>query len=331
MPVYNSALYLRESIESILSQTFIDFEFLIINDGSTDDSKEILLSFQDTRIKYLENDKNEGLVFSLNRGLKEAKGRYIARMDADDISLSDRFNLQFLFLENNKDVDVVGGAFECFGEIEKTVIHPSTNAEIKERLFDYCCVGHPTVMFRRKVVDDQKDGIIYRKELFPCEDYYLWIELIRTYRFHNLKDTVLKYRTHSSQVSSERKVMQELMSLEASITHYQPEIGCLNTLELDVLRNLVSGSNLLVISANDVHKVLYSLIKSNERVNFFDSEKYRQRLSRLLINYYVKSKVIDFLLVFRNYTHSLLTFKDLIYIYRLNIVFILIKIKNFFR
>ena len=96
MPVYNAGKYLREAIDSILNQSFSDFEFLIINDGSTDNSKNIIESYNDQRIKFIENDKNSGVIFSLNRGLDLAKGGYIARMDADDISLRDRLKIQGL-------------------------------------------------------------------------------------------------------------------------------------------------------------------------------------------------------------------------------------------
>jgi glycosyltransferase involved in cell wall biosynthesis len=101
MPVYNGEKYLREAIDSILNQTFTDFEFLIVDDGSTDNSVEIINSYQNSRINLVKNDKNEGLVYTLNRGLSLAKGEYIARMDCDDISLPERLKKQIDFLDSN--------------------------------------------------------------------------------------------------------------------------------------------------------------------------------------------------------------------------------------
>src|SRR5687768_2170096 len=117
MPVYNTAAYLRESIESILTQTFKDFEFIIINDGSADNSEEIILGYNDQRIKYLKNEVNKGYVFSLNRALKIATGKYIARLDSDDLSLPGRLMAQYNFMENHPQVIVCGCAFESIGAI----------------------------------------------------------------------------------------------------------------------------------------------------------------------------------------------------------------------
>ena len=108
MPVYNGEKYLRESIDSILNQTYTDYEFIIVNDGSNDKTEEIILSYNDNRIRYIKNEKNLQIVKSLNRGIELAKGRYIARMDADDISLPRRFEKQITFMENNLEIGVCG-------------------------------------------------------------------------------------------------------------------------------------------------------------------------------------------------------------------------------
>ena len=116
MPVYNGEMYLREAIDSILHQTFTDFEFLIINDGSTDNSETIILSYDDSRIRYEKNDSNLKLIATLNKGIELAKGKYIVRMDADDISIPDRIEKQVAFLEKNPDVGICGSWFTAFGQ-----------------------------------------------------------------------------------------------------------------------------------------------------------------------------------------------------------------------
>ena len=120
MPVYNAEQYLREAIGSILHQTFTDFEFIIINDGSTDRSEEIIKSYTDTRIRYYKNESNLKLIATLNKGFDLAGGKYIARMDADDISLPNRLQLQFELMEKNPEVGLCGTWFENFTEEEPT-------------------------------------------------------------------------------------------------------------------------------------------------------------------------------------------------------------------
>ena len=129
MPVYNGEKYLKESIESILKQTFRDFEFLIINDTSTDESEKIIRSFKDSRIKLIKNEKNIGLTKSLNKGLDLAKGEYMARMDADDISLPKRLEIQVAFMDKNPKIGVIGAWAKVIGESNKKYIKTYSNFE----------------------------------------------------------------------------------------------------------------------------------------------------------------------------------------------------------
>ena len=124
MPVLNAELYLKTAIESVLSQTIPDFEFIIINDGSTDKTEEIIKSYQDPRIIYIKNDTNIGLSKSYNLGIRASKGEFIARMDADDISFKDRFESQLEFLEAHQEVGVVGGGVILIDESGKEFASP---------------------------------------------------------------------------------------------------------------------------------------------------------------------------------------------------------------
>jgi glycosyltransferase involved in cell wall biosynthesis len=138
MPVYNGEKYLREAIDSIFNQTFTDFEFLIVDDGSTDNSVEIINSYQNSRINLVKNDKNEGLVYTLNRGLSLAKGEYIARMDCDDISLPERLKKQIDFLDSNSEIAVVGTWIKVINEKEEpqtTWQYPLKPLEIQWNLY----------------------------------------------------------------------------------------------------------------------------------------------------------------------------------------------------
>ena len=135
MPVYNAERHLSESIKSILNQSFSEFEFLIINDGSSDGSREIIKSFNDSRIVLHDNNRNFGLTKSLNIGLNLAKGRYIARMDADDISYQNRLEKQYQFMENNPDIGFCGTWYKKIGDSSKILKTPINPEKIKMRSF----------------------------------------------------------------------------------------------------------------------------------------------------------------------------------------------------
>ncbi len=153
MPVYNAEKYVGEAIESILNQTFTDFEFLIFNDGSTDNSSKIIKSYKDDRIIFFDYKENFGYVKHLNDGIKLAKGEYIARMDADDISLPERFQKQYDFLEKNKDVVLCGTWYRVLGT-DKEYHTLTNNDKLSVHLFFNNGIGHPTVFFRKNILVD---------------------------------------------------------------------------------------------------------------------------------------------------------------------------------
>ncbi len=211
LPVFNAESYISESVSSILSQTFNDFELIIINDGSTDNSESIILSFNDERIKYYRNDKNRGLIYTLNRGLKLSKGKYIARMDADDICNPNRFEEQISFLQNHIDIGVVGSEAIIFqGEYKDCpknkcgYFHkPKTDKEIKAKLFVDNPIIHPTVLIRKEILE-KTNG--YNSNFYQVEDLALWIELSKNTKFYNIPNPLINYRITPS---SETRLSQE--------------------------------------------------------------------------------------------------------------------------
>ncbi|MDR0427020.1 MAG: glycosyltransferase [Dysgonamonadaceae bacterium] len=157
MPVFNAEKYLNTAIDSILNQTYPDFELVIINDGSTDQSEQIILSYKDERISYHINPANEGLVNTLNKGIAFCSGKYIARMDADDISLPGRFEKQIRFLEKNPDVVMVGGYMDKINEKgkRKTKYNKAVpNHLIKDRLFFGNYFAHSSMMIRKDILKE---------------------------------------------------------------------------------------------------------------------------------------------------------------------------------
>ncbi len=201
LPVYNGEKYLRETLESILQQSFTDFEFLIIDDGSTDNSRAIINSFGDKRIRFLQNPKRLKLAGALNRGFKEAGGEYIARMDADDISHPQRLQKQLDFMEVNQHVGMCGSAIEIFGEDQtgRTDVYPASAEKIEAyALFDspFC---HPSTMLRKRVFHEH--ALLYDGSYYPTEDYELWTRALAKFPTANLSHVLLKYRVHSSSMT----------------------------------------------------------------------------------------------------------------------------------
>jgi glycosyltransferase involved in cell wall biosynthesis len=207
MSVYNGEKYLAEAIESILGQTFTNFEFLIINNGSTDKSRKILLSYSDNRIKLIDNKINVGLIKSLNKGLDLALGKYIARMDADDISLPGRLQIQFEFMEKNPHIDVCGSWYEMFGNKNCITETPVQDKDIKETLFFHNCIAHPTVIIRKNTLD--KYQIKYNENYLHSEDYELWCREVNRLKFANIPEALIKYRIHENQTGIAKRKEQD--------------------------------------------------------------------------------------------------------------------------
>lgn len=199
MSVYNGQNFLRQAVDSILGQTFADFEFIIIDDGSTDATPDILAGYTDSRIRRVRNPGNIGLTRSLNIGLEMARGRYVARMDADDESLPTRIEEQVAFLDANPGVAVCGTAALVNG---RPVSRPGEDAVIRSLLPFSPCLTHGSVMLRAAVL--REHGLRYNEAFARAQDYELWYRLSRIpgAGFANLRTPLLSYRLHTGQVSS---------------------------------------------------------------------------------------------------------------------------------
>jgi glycosyltransferase involved in cell wall biosynthesis len=226
MPVYNCELYVRDAIDSILVQSFTNFEFFIIDDASTDSTVSIIKSYIDSRIQLIEKPINTGYTNSLNLGLQVAKGKYIARMDGDDISLPERFAKQVAFLEANQDIVVCGSWYTIIGS-DITVKLPEHHDAIKVAFLKGNCMAHPSVMMRKQSLNEC--SIVYDLSKEPAEDYDLWVRLALQGRLlHNLQEALLGYRIHDTQVSEKQNLKQINSVLETK--HY-----IFNCLELNLL------------------------------------------------------------------------------------------------
>lgn len=207
MPVYNGAKYIAEAIDSVLGQTFKDYEFLIVNDGSTDNTAEIISSFKDGRIRHMHHNINMGIAAALNTGLFNAKGKYIARFDADDICLPERLAIQLDFLDDHQDCIVVGSDAEYTDEngahlFNYTCIGHS-DERIRKRMTLQCPFIHSSVMFKKSPVLLAGGYSLYAHNF---EDYLLWIQLKDLGKFHNIPQSLIRVRFNPSSVTIDEKV-----------------------------------------------------------------------------------------------------------------------------
>lgn len=199
LPVYNAEKYVAEAITSILKQTYTQFEFLIINDGSTDKSLQVIQNTigNDPRVKLVSRE-NKGLSFTLNEAAQIASGDYYARMDADDIALPNRLEKQIKFIEKHK-VDICGTWHQLFGAQTNVIVFPETEDDIRCGLLFNSPFSHPTVILKTELI--KKLG--YRTEFNGAEDYDLWERALRAgYRAYNIPEVLYFYRIHPEQVSS---------------------------------------------------------------------------------------------------------------------------------
>ncbi|PIR73122.1 MAG: hypothetical protein COV26_00220 [Candidatus Nealsonbacteria bacterium CG10_big_fil_rev_8_21_14_0_10_36_23] len=219
MPVYNAEKYLGQSIESILNQTFRKFEFVIVDDASTDGSWEIIKEYsaEDKRIRAFRNKENLRTTRSLNRGLRAAKGKYIVRMDADDWSYPDRLEKQYKFMETHSHVGVSGGTIKvCDSKLNSINErkYPLTDKEARKNIFRFSPFAHPATIWRTSIIK-RVGG--YNENIPLSQDYELYFRVGKISKFANLDKVLLKLRTHNDSSSIVRGKFQEQYTIYSRI------------------------------------------------------------------------------------------------------------------
>ncbi len=288
MTVYNGTRFIGEAIDSILNQTFKDFEFVIVDNNSTDGSQDIIASYKDDRIIFIRNKENLGQTKALNIGVRQARGEFIARMDADDISLPQRLEKQYEFLLNNPSIAVVGAHYLEMTEEGKTIREfrmPRDPLEIKCFLlgsFALCChcVPHPIVLMRKAALVDVG---LYNEE-FIAQDYDLWVKLSRKYLFSNVNEVLFKYRlARSAQSQNLRHIYQKenAQVILRNIEHYWPELNNERKKSLWLMLNFypqekeTSGTEVLDVfdeffaKAVSTYQDRGEVIKTKRKIKFF--------------------------------------------------------------
>jgi len=284
MPVYNAAPFLHAAISSVLNQTFTDFELFIFNDASTDQSEFIIKNFKDQRIRFFTSKDNRGYVYHLNEGIRMARGKYIARMDADDVSEKERLEKQVQFMDDNPEIGVCGAQIMIINDSDCVLglgKHYLKNEELRVRLFFDSCFAHPVVIIRKSVLID--NNFLYDEELIPAEDYALWNVMSYKCKLANLSDLLLKYRVHPKQVTQSSRSQQKKSAaitrrkiVEKFIDHQ------LNDPDFEFHNSLLEGD--YVYSKDYIIKAkawIEYLIKENEMKNHYEVEFFHKEMAKI--------------------------------------------------
>ena len=308
MPAYNAALYLIEAIESMLNQTFTDFELLILDDCSTDNTEEIVNAFQDKRIYYIRQEKNLGLANNLNVGLKLAKGKYIARMDGDDISYPDRLQIQYDFLEKHPEIDLCSCGLEMFGKDNQVWIRERDPEQVKITMMFYSPVLHATSMWRRESFE--KHNLYYNQDAFPAEDYDLWARAIFHCTLVNIPQVLYKYRIHGVQVTyMDDRAVEKSKEIQFN---YIKNTG--NNFSDEIVNKMIEDFIYKTPKEKQDFKIMKQtyrmFLKYSAENNFFDYKKLKNRLEKKyqsdLVKYLKSNRIVFSTLLFE------LSFKNFI-------------------
>lgn len=291
LPAYNAADYISDAISSILAQTFKNFELIIINDGSTDKTEKKIKEFNDPRINYFSNGTNQGLIYVLNKGLALAKGEYIARMDADDLSEPDRLQIQYNFLENHRDIDIVGTNFSYIGKHSEAIHLPEYNYEIAVELLERYPFCHASAMFRQSVYKANRGSgnQLYDPIFKHVEDYELWTRMIKNHKCHNLQLNLYKYRKHENNVSQQSFNEKQPTIQECRKRYLTSSLG----LEISERENQIhwclASNNHNQFTIKEVFEFLLKIQRANKKMNTFEKRTLSKLLGRWLARHYYLS------------------------------------------
>jgi glycosyltransferase involved in cell wall biosynthesis len=293
MPVYNGEKYLDTAIKSILNQTFTNFEFVIVDDASTDSSVEIINSYQDQRIKLIQNNVNLGIPKTRNKCLQESSGEYVAVLDCDDYAYPSRLAEQLEFMENNPDFGMVGSWVELMDRNDDLTGEVWNEEEpyqkIPCRLLFHNYFAHSAVLLRRSAIDAVEiNGEVYRKDYPNAQDYDLWVRISKKFKVWNIPKVLIKYRVHSNCISLKaadlvEKLVCQIVTYQINDLGIQPtakelalhrQIGAYNPKEIDISMEYIK----------EVATWLRMLRNANNKTGLYDHHNFNQVLADLQLS-----------------------------------------------
>lgn len=292
MPAYNAEKYIHEAIRSVLNQSFTDFELLIVNDGSTDQTPAIIASFQDNRIKVI-HQENQGVALALNKGLQHACAAYIARFDADDICYPDRLQIQYDFIRSNPDYSIIGSAVDYIDESRNHIFtyQPAaySDEEIRALHIHICPFIHSSVMYKKEAIIEMGG---YNEYAYTFEDHLLWANMLKREKACNLHHVLIQVRLNPASITIDEK--------------WRPVL--FRKIKYDALRKLTitkeEGQALAAIGKEQNHRSIkqgsyYALLAKKYLWNNHHPKKARENLIKTLkINPFNANSYLLFLLSF---------------------------------
>jgi glycosyltransferase involved in cell wall biosynthesis len=265
MPVYKTAPYLSEAMDSMLHQTFKDYELIVLDDCSPDNAEEILDAYDDSRIVRYKGENNVGLSNVLNVGIEMARGKYIARMDSDDISLPNRLQIQVDYLEAHSEIDLVSVGMQLFGVKESVWIRERNPEKVKIEALFHSPVLHASSMWRKDSFE--RHGLRFRQEMVPAEDYDLWVRaMLKGLKLVNLPEVLYEYRIHEAQATVQTD-KTAAKSREVQMAYLQEALPSLSDRNREAFP-----------------KRLWPVFFANLRDGFFDKKMLAKRLYKMSKN-----------------------------------------------
>lgn len=283
MPVYNGEKYLKEAVDSVLNQTFTDFDLLILNDNSSDATAQILEDYakKDTRVVVVTKTSNEGPANLRNEGIEKANTPLIALLDADDIALPTRFEKQIQVLEADNKLALCGTWFTIFGDKkEKVIKHAVAHDDLKVQFLHSCGLGNSTVIFKKSAIKNLR----FEHEYVPAEDYGLWSEFIANSKFYNIPESLVRYRWHPGNISQTKE--ENLRIAEVAIKKRQ-----LTRLGIDQNSdNAIYAVNAVCLkrkqSFEDIKRTIaasYELLEKNKSIQFYNQNVFQKHIERTIL------------------------------------------------
>lgn len=283
MAVYNTEKeFLTEAINSILKQTFSDFEFIIINDCSNQETTNYLYTFNDPRINIIDNAVNLGLTKSLNIALKHAKGKYIARMDSDDVSLPERFEYQYTFMEKHPEYAVIGCKFEEYYSHKINKMNFTDDYEIMRTrmLFYNQGIAHPTAFFRKSFLDLHQ--ITYDETIKKAQDYAMWVSILNAHgKIGKLDKVLFQYRIHPNQITSSsfnNQMSYEQMTMDKQLSTLNIH---LSTNEKNAYYHLFRGDH--DETTKTINSLTFKIINANNSLHIYDNKILKKEIKRVVL------------------------------------------------
>jgi glycosyltransferase involved in cell wall biosynthesis len=291
MPAYNAEKYIALAIDSILAQSFQDYEFIIINDGSTDNTEQIIGSYNDARIRYIKNETNLKLIATLNKGFDLCLGQYIVRMDADDISLPDRIEKQVQFMDQNPEIGLCGTAFESFGFINGPYFYKSEDIDIRIRLLHECHMLHPSIIIRTEVIRQHN---LYMTILHG-EDLDFFIRIAEQTKLANLPEILIRYQQLPESMSKANAEITELHCTKIHLGLFKKIHPNFSEDEVRLYRAVAyKDFKSIQNRLSEVFNILKKLLEGNAQRHILDQQAFNNYLKELWIQIILNVKGFNF-------------------------------------